>query len=99
MSAKVVPHMATNDDEYNGYYIPKGTLLISNAWSILHDPKVFDNPMEFQPERYLKNGKLNPEVRGPDCAAFGFGRRSVDSTYPLTYTFINSSSVYVLEDI
>ena len=29
-----VPHMATNDDEYNGYYIPKGTLLFSNTWSV-----------------------------------------------------------------
>ena len=24
--------MATNDDEYNGYYIPKGTILIVNIW-------------------------------------------------------------------
>ena len=27
-----VLHMATNDDEYNGYYIPKGTLLLGNSW-------------------------------------------------------------------
>lgn len=86
----VVPHMATNDDEYNGYYIPKGTILISNAWSILHDPKVFDNPMEFQPERYLKNGKLNPDVRGPDCAAFGFGRRICPGRH------LSDSSLYLM---
>jgi hypothetical protein len=29
-----VPHMASNEDEYNGYYVPKGTLLIGNAWSV-----------------------------------------------------------------
>ena len=29
-----VPHMATNDDEYNGYYIPKGTVLIGNGWLV-----------------------------------------------------------------
>ena len=46
--------------------------------SILHDPKVFDNPMEFHPERYLKDGQLNPDVRDPDSVTFGFGRRSVD---------------------
>ena len=45
--------------------------------SILQDRKAFNNPQEFQPERYLKDGKLNPDVRDPDCAAFGFGRRSV----------------------
>ena len=53
--------------------------------SILHDPKVFNNPMEYQPERYLKDGKLNPDVRDPVCAAFGFGRRSVDPTYSTKY--------------
>ena len=113
-----VPHMSTTDDEYNGFYIPKGTTMICNAWlahhlmpfsfclnflfrSILHDHKAFNSPQEFQPERYLKDGKLNPDVRDPDSAAFGFGRRSVNTIYSssLTYTLIKFSSVYVLEDI
>ena len=97
MGSEGFPRMTTNDDEYNGCYIPKGTILFCNAWSvvcaitptyvltllfrsILHDPKVFNNPMEFEPERYMKDGQLNPDVRDPSCAAFGFGRRSVDST-------------------
>ena len=29
-----VPHMSTTDDEYNGFYIPKGTVLIANAWLV-----------------------------------------------------------------
>jgi len=70
-----LPHMATNDDEYDGYYIPKGTVMIGNAWSILHDPKSFNNPMEYDPERYLKDGKLNPDMMDPDSVAFGYGRR------------------------
>ena len=37
--------------------------------------------MKYQPERYLKDGKLNPDVMDPDSAAFGFGRRSVDITF------------------
>ena len=49
--------------------------------SILHDPKTFNNPMKFQPERYLKDGKLNPDVMDPDSAVFGFGRRSVDVAF------------------
>ena len=47
----------------------------------MHDRKVFNNPQEFQPERYLKDGKLNSDVRDPECAAFGFGRRSVNTAY------------------
>ena len=52
----------------------------------MHDRKVFNDPHEFKPERYLKDGKLNPDVRDPDCAAFGFGRRSVNTIYSPSYT-------------
>ena len=31
---KAFPHMATNDDEYDGYYIPKGTILLGSAWQV-----------------------------------------------------------------
>ena len=29
------PHMTTNDDEYDGYYIPKGMVVFGNSWSVL----------------------------------------------------------------
>lgn len=85
--------MCSSDDEYNGYFIPKGTLVLGNAWrvsihntvtvtytiiwyrTILHDPRVYPSPEEFKPERWLKDGQLNPEVPDPTVAAFGFGRR------------------------
>ena len=31
---EAIPHMATNDDEYDGYYIPKGTVLFGSAWPV-----------------------------------------------------------------
>ena len=31
--------------------------------------------MEYQPERYLKDGKLNTDVMDRDSVAFGYGRR------------------------
>ena len=27
-----VPHRSLEDDEYNGYFIPEGTLLVPNVW-------------------------------------------------------------------
>ena len=33
-SSEAVPHMSTFDDEYNGFYIPKGTVLMGNAWLV-----------------------------------------------------------------
>ncbi|KAF9044364.1 putative CyP450 monooxygenase [Panaeolus papilionaceus] len=66
-----VAHMSTEDDEYDGYFIPKGTIILPNAWSILNDPTIFEEPSKFNPDRYFKN----PNLRGPDAAAFGYGRR------------------------
>lgn len=43
----------------------------------MHDPKVFEDPMEFKPERYLKDGKLNSDLLDPMDVAFGYGRRFV----------------------
>ncbi|PPQ73993.1 hypothetical protein CVT24_012482 [Panaeolus cyanescens] len=74
-------HALSEDDEYNGYFIPKGTIVMGNAWAILHDPDVFENPEEFIPERYLKDGQLDPSVRDPAVAAFGFGRRICPGRY------------------
>ncbi|KAF8884166.1 cytochrome P450 [Infundibulicybe gibba] len=71
-----VVHASTEDDEYDGYFIPKGAVVVGNTWAILHDPDEFPEPEEFRPERYLNvDGSLNTQRRDPDVAAFGFGRR------------------------
>ena len=33
-SSEGIPHMSTNDDEYNGFYIPKGTIVMGNTWLV-----------------------------------------------------------------
>ena len=43
--------------------------------AMLNDERVYPEPHEFKPERYLKNGKLDNSVRDPMDIAFGFGRR------------------------
>ncbi|KAG6827710.1 hypothetical protein H0H87_003923, partial [Tephrocybe sp. NHM501043] len=70
-----VPHLLCADDEYNGYRLPKGSIVIPNAWAMLHDEKVYPNPFDFNPDRFMKDGKLDPNARDPMHAAFGFGRR------------------------
>ncbi|KAJ8086010.1 hypothetical protein PM082_004829 [Marasmius tenuissimus] len=57
-----VPHRSTEDDWYGGYYIPKGTLVISNIWAMNRDKDVYGvDADEFKPERHLgSDGKLKP---------------------------------------
>jgi cytochrome P450 len=44
--------------------------------AILHDPKDYPDPETFNPSRYLtQDGTLDPSVRDPRTACFGFGRR------------------------
>ncbi|KAJ6504475.1 cytochrome P450 [Mycena vulgaris] len=69
-----IPHFLPIDDEYRGYRLPAGSIVIANAWAILHDEVMYPDPYAFKPERFLLNGKPNPAVRNPD-AAFGYGRR------------------------
>ena len=42
---------------------------------MLNDERVYPEPHEFKPERFLKGGKLDTSVRDPMDIAFGFGRR------------------------
>ena len=42
---------------------------------MLHNEADYPDPTSFNPERYLKNGQLDPSVRDPELMAFGFGRR------------------------
>ncbi|KZP29745.1 cytochrome P450 [Athelia psychrophila] len=70
-----VPHMLTEDDEYRGWLLPSGIMVIPNSWAILNDPAVYPEPSVFNPERFLKDGKIDPDMQDPELAAFGYGRR------------------------
>ncbi|KAI0373553.1 CyP450 monooxygenase [Pilatotrama ljubarskyi] len=76
-----VPHRSIQDDEYRGYFIPKGTLVVSNIWAYSRDPRHYSDPETFMPERFLKDGKLNPDVLDPTEIAFGYGRRICPGRY------------------
>ncbi|EJD42946.1 cytochrome P450 [Auricularia subglabra TFB-10046 SS5] len=71
-----IPRRVMEDDEYQGMRIPKGAMVIPNAWSILRDARLYPKPEEFLPERYIKNGSLAlKEMTDPRGPLFGFGRR------------------------
>ncbi|KAF8654799.1 hypothetical protein AX16_003368 [Volvariella volvacea WC 439] len=70
-----VQHASTADDIYEGYEIPKGSVVMPNIWAILRDESIFGPDTDtYNPERFLKDGQINPDIMFPEMA-FGFGRR------------------------
>lgn len=47
------PHANSESDTYRGYYIPKGTNILSNSWAINLNPRYYPNPHHFNPLRFL----------------------------------------------
>lgn len=76
-----LPHHLSVEDEYRGYRIPAESTIIANAWAILHDENVYPKPFEFLPDRFMKDGQLNPAIPDPSHVAFGFGRRICPGRY------------------
>jgi len=51
-----VPHGCSEDTTLGGYFVPKGSLVISNLYAMNHDPTVWKDPESFRPERFLEPG-------------------------------------------
>ncbi|KXS93762.1 hypothetical protein AC578_4729 [Pseudocercospora eumusae] len=66
-----LPHLTTEDCEFEGYFIPKGSLMIANIWAFAHDAEIYPEPSTFNPNRFLGD---KPEM-DPRNFIFGFGRR------------------------
>lgn len=95
-----VAHHTSEDCEYKGYRIPKGTIVLWNSWYVTRsqirrhdstwtviraftqDSIDYPDPEVFNPDRFLKDGKLNSDVRDPNTFAFGYGRRCVPCSRP-----------------
>ncbi|KAL6979273.1 unspecific monooxygenase [Sarracenia purpurea var. burkii] len=67
---------STEDCNIAGYHVPKGTRLIVHLWKLHRDARVWDNPNEFRPERFLDDIKSDLRRRHFEYLPFNSGRRS-----------------------
>merc|ERR550525_626968 len=67
------PHATTEEVEFHGYTIPKGTSVFANTSHIMNDPKHWDKPEEFNPDHFLDDeGNFKKNDR---CIPFLVGKR------------------------
>jgi cytochrome P450 len=77
--------MAVEDTEIAGYKIRKGSGVTVSQWAVHRDPRWFDAPLEFRPERW--EGDLAKRL--PRFAYFPFGggpRQCIGNTFALMET-------------
>jgi cytochrome P450 len=77
--------------EFRGYKLPAKTILIHNIFSIHRDPSVYENPDEFNPERFLHRPDINPLAHFDsfELVPFGVGRRSTLGNAMVTLMLAN----------
>lgn len=75
-----MPHRTTEDDWYEGYFIPAGSVILPNVWQMNRDPEIYGaDAAEFNPARHLdERGGLAPapvHTKEESHVSYGFGRR------------------------
>ncbi|XP_046400219.1 methyl farnesoate epoxidase-like [Ischnura elegans] len=78
VAAQSILHRSTEDSEFMGYSIPKGSMLLFNLRSLHMDKKYWGDPEVFRPERFLVpgvNGGPTTVRIDPWLVPFGLGRR------------------------
>ncbi|GLJ05463.1 hypothetical protein SUGI_0018600 [Cryptomeria japonica] len=70
-----VPHMSMEDSTVGGYHIPKGTHVILSRVGLGRNPCVWEDPLRYCPDRFMKDGSVelsDPQLR---LLSFSTGRR------------------------
>ncbi|XVF71414.1 hypothetical protein PTKIN_Ptkin12aG0035100 [Pterospermum kingtungense] len=66
--------MPSSDCTAAGYDVPRGAIVLVNAWAIHRDPELWDDPMNFKSEKF-ENDEKSKEY-SHKLMPFGLGRRA-----------------------
>ncbi|XP_027337510.1 isoleucine N-monooxygenase 1-like [Abrus precatorius] len=74
----IPPHVSMSDTVVGKYFIPKGSHVMLGRQELGRNPKVWNEPLKFKPERHLKSDGSDVVLTDPDLRLMSFstGRRS-----------------------
>ncbi|KAK1358830.1 Geraniol 8-hydroxylase [Heracleum sosnowskyi] len=70
----LIPRQVEREVQLCGYTVPKNSQVLVNAWAIGRDPKLWINPLSFQPERFM-DSQVDINGHYYELIPFGAGRR------------------------
>ncbi|KAJ1700113.1 hypothetical protein LUZ63_008625 [Rhynchospora breviuscula] len=70
----LIPRESMDYCNVEGYDIPKGSRIFVNTYAMGRDPAVWDDPLEYRPERFVNN-PFNYNGNTYEITPFGGGRR------------------------
>lgn len=73
----LLPRESSQASRAFGYDFPAKTRVLVNVWAIGRDPKIWPEPLVYDPDRFLRKDQMHIDVRGQhfELLAFGSGRR------------------------
>ncbi|KAJ6708770.1 CYTOCHROME P450 71B11-RELATED [Salix koriyanagi] len=81
----LLPRETTKECSIGGYEIPTKTLVYVNVWAVGRDPETWENPYEFDPDRFSGS---SIDLKGNDfeLTPFGAGRRICPGIFIALFT-------------
>uniref|UniRef100_A0A0D3BDM9 Cytochrome P450 n=1 Tax=Brassica oleracea var. oleracea TaxID=109376 RepID=A0A0D3BDM9_BRAOL len=92
--APIIPREFNQGCTVGGFFLPEKTKLLVNVYAVMRDPNVWENPLEFKPERFLTSSSSGQEEKRKRQALkyllFGSGRRGCPAS-SLAYMIVGTT--------
>jgi phenylalanine N-monooxygenase len=70
-----LPHVSMQDMTVAGYFIPKGSHVLLSRYGLGRNPRVWEDPLKFKPERHMIKKEVNLTENELCFISFSTGRR------------------------